>query len=302
VVPDIYNVFTALHIQDSTFNWTYLWCYRRYIDNSMCVILPPWFQYSAQPSVYALWILVPDIYIVNTVPHIQATIFNWTYLGRYWRYVENSMRLILQTLCQVQRTSSRLRYLNGGPSHILCNYSSTYSGFNIQRNVSALLLEIFRLYNVHYTENILPNTAHILQFTLCELWFRANTRYLQLRIFRHQYSGEDFSSALGVVSANEGALYCKFDAIYSAHPPVCAMWTVVPDIYKAFTASDIQDSIYNSTYLRCYWRYLDNSMRVILQTLRQIQRTSPSLRCVNCGLDYIQNIYCSTYSGFNIQL
>jgi hypothetical protein len=80
------------------------------------------------------------------------------------------MRLILQTLCQIQRTSTRLRYLNCGPGHIQCNYSSTYSGFNIQVNQSVLLLEISRYFDATYTENLMSNTALILQFTVCELW------------------------------------------------------------------------------------------------------------------------------------
>jgi hypothetical protein len=79
------------------------------------------------------------------------------------------MRLILQTLCQVQRTSSRLHYLNGGPSHILSYYSSTYSGFNIQLNVTLLLLEICRQYRERYTATLLPiqRTAFSLRSANC---------------------------------------------------------------------------------------------------------------------------------------
>jgi hypothetical protein len=80
------------------------------------------------------------------------------------------------------------------------------------------------------------------------------------------------------------------------------MWTVVPDIYNALTAPYIQTSIFIGTYLRCNWRSLDNSVPVTLQTWCQIQRTSSSLRCVNCGPVHIQSIYSSAYSGFNIRL
>jgi hypothetical protein len=189
------------------------------------------------------------------------------------------MRLILQTLCQIQRTSSSLRYMNCGPGHVQSTYSSTYSGFNIQLNVSALLLEISRQFSVRYTANLVPNTAHILQFTLCELWFRpctmllqlrifrvqyssericaasggtsaikwaltANmvpniahilqftlrelwfrtyTKHLQLRIYRPQYSTERICAAIGDITTIQCALYCKLGAKYSAHPPVYAM-------------------------------------------------------------------------------
>jgi hypothetical protein len=114
--------------------------------------------------------VVEDIYNVITVMYIQATIFKWTCVRCYWRYSDNSMRVILQTWCQIRRTPSSLRYPNCGSRHVQCNYSSAYSGFNIQLNVSLPLLEISRQFNAHYTVNLVPNTAHVLLFTLCELW------------------------------------------------------------------------------------------------------------------------------------
>jgi hypothetical protein len=82
------------------------------------------------------------------------------------------MRVILQTWCQIQRMFTGVRYVNCRPGQIECKYSSVYSGFNIQVNQSALLLEISRYFDAPYTENLMSNTAHILQPTLCELWSR----------------------------------------------------------------------------------------------------------------------------------
>jgi hypothetical protein len=101
-----------------------------------------------------------------------------------------SMRVILLTWCQIQPTSSGIRYVNCGPGHMQCIYSTAYSVFNIHLNVSALPLEISRQFTACYTANLVPNTAHILQFMLCELWSRPYTKYLQLRIFSLQYSAE----------------------------------------------------------------------------------------------------------------
>jgi hypothetical protein len=101
-------------------------------------------KYSLHPPVYAMSTLVPVKSNAISVLHIQATIFNWTYLRCYWRYLDNSVRVILQTWCQIQRTSPDLRYMICGPGHIQCIYSSSYSGHNIQLNVSALILEISR--------------------------------------------------------------------------------------------------------------------------------------------------------------
>jgi hypothetical protein len=406
---------TTPHIQSSIFNWTYLRCYWRYLDNSMSVILQPWCQiqptssnlcyvncgpghiqstyssaylgfniqlkvapllfevsrrfnerntaklvttiaqilqlslcdqwsrtytmylqlrifrpeystericaaigdnrtyrcalhckfgvkYSPYRPVYAVWSVVPYVYNAFTAPHIQTTMFIWTYLSCYWRYLDNSIVVIMQTWCQIKRTSSRLRYVNCGPGRIQYIYSSAHSDFNIHLNVSALLLEISRQSNARFTANLVPNTAHILRFTLCELWSRTYTMHLQLHLFRLQYSFERICSAIVHITTIQCVLYCKLVAKYSARPPVYAMWPVVPDIYNTFTAPHIQTSIFIWTYLRCYWKYLDNSMLVILQTWFQIQRISSRLRYVNCGPDYIQSTFSSTYLNFNIQL
>jgi hypothetical protein len=131
-------------------------------------------KYSAHLTVYAIWTVFPDIHNVIAAPYIQASIFNWTYLRCYWRYRDNSMSNILQTWRQIQCTAHSLRYVNCGPCHIQCNYSSVYSIFNIQLNVSALLLETSRQFNARYTARFVPNTVHSTQFTLCELWSPPN--------------------------------------------------------------------------------------------------------------------------------
>jgi hypothetical protein len=150
-----------------------------------------------------------------------------------------SMHIILLTWCQIQPTSSGIRYVNCGSGHIQCIYSSIYSDFNIHLNVSALLLYISRQYNARYTANLLPNTAHILRYTLCELWFRTYTMHLQLHIFRLQYSFERICAAIVHITTIQCALYCKLVAKYSAHPQVYAMRPVVPAIYKVLTAPHI---------------------------------------------------------------
>jgi hypothetical protein len=127
-----------------------------------------------------------------------------------------------------------------GPAQIQCNNSTAYSGFNIQQKVSALQLEISLQFNARYTANLMKNIAHIPQFTLCELWTRTCTMYLQLLIFRLQYSTERICAAVRDISTIQYSLYCKHGAKYSAHPPVYAMWTVVPAKYNVITAAHIQ--------------------------------------------------------------
>jgi hypothetical protein len=145
------------------------------------------------------------------------------------------MRVTLQTLCQIQLTSSRLRYVNCGPDNIRCNYSSTYSGLNIQLNVAVLLLEIFRHLNVRYTASMVPNTAQVLQFMPSELWSRSYTMYLQLHIFRIQYSAERISAAIGDMSTIEGAIYCKLgfsaNTAYKLQFTQCELWSRAYTMY-----------------------------------------------------------------------
>jgi hypothetical protein len=189
-------------------------------------------KYSAHPPIYAIWTVVTAISKVPTAPHIKALIFNCRQLPCYWRYLDNSMRVILHSCCQVQRTSSNLCYVNCGSGHIQCNYSTAYLGFNNRLNLSALLLEIIGHVNARYAANLVPNTAHILRYTLCELWSRTYTMHLQHRIFSLQYSSQRICAAIVDNTSIQCALYCKLWAKYGARPPVYAMWTVVPAITK----------------------------------------------------------------------
>jgi hypothetical protein len=212
------------------------------------------------------------------------------------------MRVIRHSWCQIQRTSYGLRYVNCGPWHIQCIYSSSYSVLNIRLNVSALLLEIYRYLHARYTANLVPNTEHILRFTPCELWSRPYSKYFQHRIFRLQYSAEGSSLAIVGISTIQWGLYCKLGANYSAVPLAFAMWTVGPHVYNVFTTPHIQSRIFDWTYLRCCWRYADICMHVILQILCQIQSPFSGFRYVNCGPGHIQCISSSAYSDFNVHL
>jgi hypothetical protein len=149
------------------------------------------------------------------------------------------MRVILQTLSQIQSISYRLRYVNCGPGHIQCTYSSAYLGFNIQMKVAPLLLEVFRQFNARYTAFLVPNTEHFVQIPLRELWSRLYTKYLQLRIYKLQYSAAGIIAAIVDITSFQCAWYCKLWAKYCAYPPVSALWTVVPAIFKVFTAPHI---------------------------------------------------------------
>jgi hypothetical protein len=122
--------------------------------------------------------------------------FSCRYHRCYCTYLIISMRVILQTLIQIQCISYRLRSVNCGPGHIQCSFSSAYSDFNIHLNVSALLLHISRQFNACYTANLVPDIAHIVQFTLCELWSRSYTKYLQLLLFMPQYSAVGICAAI----------------------------------------------------------------------------------------------------------
>jgi hypothetical protein len=167
--------------------------------------------------------------------------------------------------------------------------------------ICAAIADISRMLRAIYCNLGAKYSAHPAVYAMWTVVPRY-TMQLQFRICRLQYSTQCICAAIGDISTIQCALHCKVGAKYSAHPPIYAMWTVVPYKYKVFAAPHIQTSIFNWTYLRCYWRYLDYPMRVILQTLSPTQRTSFSLRNVYCGTGHIQSIYRSAYLGFNIQL
>jgi predicted RNA-binding Zn-ribbon protein involved in translation (DUF1610 family) len=172
-------------------------------------------KYSTLPPVNSMCTVVPVIYNAFTTPHIQTSIFSCRYLQCRWRYAVNSVRVILQSGCRIQRTTTRLHYVYCGPGHIQSIYSSAYSDFNMQLNVSALLMDISRQFNESITEIWVPNTAHNRRFTQCVLWTRTQTKYVQLRIFRLQYSNEGSSPAIGDISTIQCALCRKLGAKYS---------------------------------------------------------------------------------------
>jgi hypothetical protein len=158
------------------------------------------------------------------------------------------MCVILQTWCQIQRTSSSLRHLNCGPGHIQCNYSSTYSGFNIQQNVAPLLLQIYPQLNERYTANIEPNITHIPQFTLCELCGPGHIRCN----YSSAYSAFNIQLKLPALLLD---ICWDLDVRYTANlVPNAALVIqftlcelVVPHRCNVITAPHIQASIFNWT-------------------------------------------------------
>jgi hypothetical protein len=153
------------------------------------------------------------------------------------------MRVILLTWCQIQRRSPSFRCVNCGPRTYTMHLQ--FLILRPQYSTAGMLLQIFRHIDARYTANLGSNTAHILQFTLYELWFRTYTMHLQLNIFRLQYSFERICAAIGDISTTQCALYSKLCAKYSSHPTVYAVGTVAPDIYNVITAPHMEASIFD---------------------------------------------------------
>jgi hypothetical protein len=195
--------------------------------------------------------------------------FIWTYLHCNRRYLDNSLRVILQTLSQMLRTPFSLRSVYCGPGNIQCIYSSSYSGFNIKLNLPALLLETCHHLDARYALNFVSYIAHTLQFTLCELLSRTYTMKLQHGIFRHQCSTQCICAAIGDISTIQCSLYCTTWCQIQRTSTSLRYVNCGPQIYNPITVPHILASIFKWTYLSCYWRYLVNSMRVTLQIWSQ---------------------------------
>jgi hypothetical protein len=176
VILDIYNAFTAPHIQcfNIQLNVSALqFEISRQFNERNTANLEPNIAHILQFSLCEQWSRKYTMHLQLRM--LSASIFNWTYLRCNWRYHDNSMRVILKTWCEVQRTPSSFRYVNSGPAHIQSIYSSAYICFNIRWNVSALLLAIIGHFEARYTANWEPTIAHIIRFTTCGLWSRTYT-------------------------------------------------------------------------------------------------------------------------------
>jgi hypothetical protein len=190
---------------------------------------------SAHHPVYPMWTVVPDIYNVITAgvfrlqyssERIWAAIWYMSTIQWAW-YCKFGAKYSTHPPVYASWTVVPDIYNAFTAPHIQC--------FNIQLNVSALQLQISRQFRACCTTNLVPNTAHILHFSLCEQWSRTYTLYLQLRIFRPQYSTERICATITDITTIPCALYCKIVAKYRTHRPVYAVWSVVPDIYNEIT-------------------------------------------------------------------
>jgi hypothetical protein len=80
----------------------------------------------------------------------------------------------------------------------------------------------------------------------------------------------------------------------SGLPYVNSVPSQIQYICSAF--SNLQGQKSNQMYLRCYWGYVDNAMRVIRRIWSLIQSTSRGLCYVNCVHSQMQCIYSLQFS------
>jgi hypothetical protein len=202
----------------------------------------------------------------------------------------------------MQSTSSSLRYVNCGPGHIRSTYSSAYLSFNIQLKVAPLLLEVSRQLNALYTAFLVPNTERFVQFTLCELWSRPYTKYLQLRIFMLQYSAVGICAAIVDITSIQCALYSNIvpNTAHILQFPLCELWTrpyaryLQLRIFRLqYSAVGICAAIVDITWIQC---------TLCCKPDAKYSTHPPVYAKVNCGPGYIQSIYSSAYLCLNIQL
>jgi hypothetical protein len=158
---------------------------------------------------------------------------------------------------------------------------------------------MYRKFNARNTASLVPSAAHILQIMLFELWSLTYTMYLQLHIFRTQYSAERICPDTGDMSTIQRALYCNLGA-NTAHilqNTLCELCLghVQCNYSSTYSGFNIQQNLV-PLLLDIRWQFSDH----YTANLVPIQRKTFSLRNVNCDPGHIQFIYISAYSGFNI--
>jgi hypothetical protein len=182
-------------------------CYWRYPDILMCVILQTRCRIQRTSS---------SLRYLNCGPgHIKCN-YSYVYPGFNIQVNQSALLLEISRYFNARHNANLVAYIAHTLQFTLCelwardvqcNNSSAYACFNIQVKVSALLLEIYRQFNMRYTANMVPNTAHILQLTLSELWSRPYTMKLQIRMFGLQYSAEGICSAIGDITPIQCVLF-----------------------------------------------------------------------------------------------
>jgi hypothetical protein len=131
--------FTVVRVQVYVINIIYLRLYLRYLDNSMCVIIPSWCLIHR--------ISLGLVYINTRLCHII-----WFYRCSYtciriqlivspslFRYLDKSICFIIPSWCCIQGISLGLVYINSRPCHIIWFYRCSYTCIRIQLNVSPSL-------------------------------------------------------------------------------------------------------------------------------------------------------------------
>ena len=149
---------------------------------------------------------------------------------------------------------------------------------------------------------MLPNTWNDILPLLRHLGPRSRPAYFLFCIFKHECSSEHINAAIGDISIIQCALYFTYAAKYRPRHSVCASSTLVCVKTSVLSVFHIQSVISIWKYLRYYWWYVDNSMRIIGHICRQIQSTTFGLRYVKLELRQIPRICTFAYSDCNMQL
>jgi hypothetical protein len=202
-------------------------------------------KYRAQYPVCAMPSLMPVKSNIITFLDTQSTIFNLTYLFRYWSHVDNSMRVILLICSQIHSTISGLSYAISGPGKNQYIYISCYSGFKIKLNVSLLLLVASR----QIYARILHIICQIQSTISCLRSVKSGSRQMQYN-YSSSYAG--FNIQLNV-PPQRLVDYRQIDARYTPHLlrytehnigiTLCQLWSRSNAIELQFMSFRLQCSI-----------------------------------------------------------
>jgi hypothetical protein len=120
-----------------------------------------------------------------TIVHIQVSVIIITYLPRYLKYLGNSMCVIIPSWCRIHCTSLGLVHINTGPCHVIYFFCCSYTGISNQHNVSPLLFDIYRQFDVGYNPLLVPYTPHVTRVSTYKLWSLSCHMILLMFIYRY---------------------------------------------------------------------------------------------------------------------
>jgi hypothetical protein len=117
------------------------------------------------------------------------------------------MCVIIPSWCRIHRTTLGLVYINAGPCHVKRFCCCSYSSISNQYNVSPLLFDISRQFDVRYNPLVVPYITHVTRISLYKL--QTLSYHMILPLFIYMYKNSTYRISVAIYISRQ------FDMVYN---------------------------------------------------------------------------------------